>query len=71
MTRYQVAIVLLIFAVVQSILAVKIAKLSKRRSSQKSAQLDVEINRLNAISKRIQVAACSALLVWLAIQYFA
>ena len=71
MTKYQVAIILLIFAVVQLVMAVKIARLSKRKSSEKSAQLDVEIVRLNAISKRIQVAAFSALLVWLGIQYFA
>ncbi|MCT6721618.1 hypothetical protein [Acidovorax sp. K2F] len=71
MTKYQVAIILLIFAVVQLVMAAKIARLSKRKYSENSAQLDVEIDRVNAISKRIQVVAFSALLVWLGIQYFA
>ena len=70
MTKYQFGAFLLIVAGVQLVLAVKIAKLSKRKSSEQSTQLQVEIDRLDKLSKRIQVVCLGAVLVFLCIGYF-
>ena len=70
MTKYQFGAFLLIVAGVQLVLAVKTARLSKRQSSEQSTQLQVEIDRLNTLSKRIQVVSLGSLLVFLCIGYF-
>ncbi len=70
MTKYQFGAFLLIVAGVQLVLAVKIASLSKRKSSEQSTQIQVEIDRLDTLSKRISVVSLVAVLVFLCVGYF-
>ena len=70
MTKYQFGAFLLIVAGVQLVLAVKIASLSKRKSSEQSTQIQVEIDRLDTLSKRISVVSRVAVLVFLCVGYF-
>ena len=70
MTKYQFGAFLLIVAGVQLVLAVKIASLSKRKSSEQSTQIQVEIDRLDTLSKRISVMSLVAVLVFLCVGYF-
>ena len=70
MTKYQLGALLLIFAGVQLVFAMNIARLSKRKSSAQSVELDKEIARLNTWSKRVQVVGLGIALVVLGIGYF-
>ena len=70
MTKYQFGAFLLIVAGVQLVLAVKIASLSKRKSSEQSTQIQVEIDRLDTLSKRISVVSLVAEHVFLCVGYF-
>ena len=70
MTKYQFGAFLLIVAGMQLVLAVKIASLSKRKSSEQSTQIQVEIDRLDTLSKRISVVSLVAVLVFLCVGYF-
>ena len=70
MTKYQFGAFLLIVAGVQLVLAVKIASLSNRKSSEQSTQIQVEIDRLDTLSKRISVVSLVAVLVFLCVGYF-
>ena len=64
MSKYQFGAFLLIVAGVQLVLAVKVARLSKRKSSEQSTKLQVEIDRLDKLSKRVQVVCLGAVLVF-------
>ncbi len=69
MSKYLFGMILLFAAGVQLYLAMKIARLNKRKSSENADSIDAEIKRLNYLSKCIQVGCLGGVLIVLYVRH--
>jgi hypothetical protein len=69
MSKYQFGMILLLAAGMQFFLAMKIARLNRRKSSDNADSIDAEIKRLNRFSKCIQLGCPGGVLMALYVGY--